>query len=495
MKKISILSAFTVFALAVCGCSKDAAENTAPQGTRVSFIGDYATDPGPESRTAVDLTTGKTSWNAGDACGVWVTGNSNPNAQFTNSAEALNIFTGTLDLNIASGDPVWAYYPHSAAATADDTAGRTLTLTLPLEQVQQGAQAGASSVLTAAGRLYTDADGNPLIGRMQFIHQTAGLCFNVYGSLRIASTNPETLKSVSIETESPLKQNMIISDPAVLSELSGTGANIMTVTVEKAPNAIGYAKEEGTKAYLSIPHEAIAVTKITVTTDQGVYTKVFPTPKTVAAVAGKIYPINLNLNTFTVSKNFRLSVPGDHNKWATDSSYLTGRTVDFNTGMFTFNGQYKFLKNSIWYGQSGAATVSAQYYTFGGNNFNNTGNYYVIADTYGANATLVSSVSLPGAWNGWNLESSPTFVYDADTDLWTLSDVKMTAGDEFKVVFNKTWNAPLNRTIKGGGTILPGTPVHLEFDAANNIKMGQSGTYTLTLDLSTYGGTLLAELQ
>lgn len=501
MKRSFIFPAVALLAMSVCSCSKNAGDDAAtPQGVRVSFRGDYTQPTGAAktSRASVDPATGKTSWTAGDRCGVWVPGNSENNAPFTNTQDQPDLFSGILDQGIASSEAVWAYYPHSADA-AFVSGTRSMTIPLPATQVQQGELMGGHSIMTASGTLTQDAEGNPKITSMYFIHRTAGICFNVYGSLRSASPNHEVLQSVSITTRGAIPSKITVTDPAAPeATVTYSGSTTMTVTVENAANTIGYARTEGSKAFLSVlcgnPYQ---ITSITVRTDQAVYTKDFTAlpegHREIDPIAGNIYPINLNLNTFTAVKNFSLGVPGLHNAWNTNEG-ITGRTAGFFTGYVSFNGNYKYHKDGIWYGQGSEPQIL--YYTLaanGGGDFTITGDYYVVADMVGVNASLIHSVTLPGSLNNWTPAEAPAFAYDADRDLWSISGVTFQTGDEFKIAFNKNWVANMNRTIVGGGTILPGTPVHLGFDAANNIVVGQGGTYDVTLDLSTYGGTLVLE--
>lgn len=499
MKRSFIFPAVALLAMSVCSCSKNGDDAAAPQGVRVSFWGDCTqpTDAAKTSRASVDPATGKTSWTAGDRCGVWVAGNSENNVPFTNTQDQPDLFSGTLDAGIASSEPVWAYYPYSTdAACVSGT--RSMTIPLPATQVQQGDLMGGHSIMTASGTLTQDAEGNPKITSMHFIHRTAGICFNVYGSLRSASPNHEVLQSVSITTRGAIASKITVTDPAdPAATITFSGSTTMTVTVENAANTIGYAKTEGSKAFLSVlcgnPYQ---ITSITVRTDQAVYTKSFTALpegyRQIDPVAGNIYPINLNLNTFTAVENHSLGVPGMHNGWNAAEG-ITGRTAGFFSGMVPFAGSYKYNLNGTWYGFGGEMVTL--YYTLStpGSDFSITGSYYAVVDLVGNNASLIDSITLPGSANGWDPAEAPAFTYDADRDLWTISGVSFTTGEEFKVVFNKTWLANMNRTIVGGGTILPGTPVHLGFDAANNIVVGQGGTYDVTLDLSTYGGTLLLE--
>lgn len=499
MKQSLLFPVIATLVVTVCGCSQDAAEDMAtPQGVRVSFRADY-NRPTPEksTRVSVDPATGKTDWVAGDRCGIWVTGNSVENVPFDNTADRTDLFSGTLDQGIATTDPVWGYYPYSAgAAFASDV--RTMTLPIASEQVQQGDLLGGHSILTASGTLSAASDGTPKITGMHFIHRTAGLCFNVHGSLRTASPNPEKLLSLTIATLDAVPSAITLTDPAdPAATIAYSDLTAMTVTVENAPNPIGYAKADGTKAMLSVLCDRpYRIASITITTDQAVYTKDFTSLsggcKQIAPEVGNVYPINLNLATFTAVKSYTLGVPGAHNSWNAAAG-IAGRTAGFFSGMYSFAGEYKYVKDGAWYGNGGEpATLYYQLSTTGGN-FTITGDWYVVADMVGLNASLINSVTLPGSMNSWDFTTAPAFVYDAGRDLWTATGVTVAAGDTFKVVFNKSWVSNMNRTIVGGGTIAPNTPVHLGFDAANDIVVGEGGTYDLTLDLSTYGGTLVME--
>lgn len=501
MKRSILFPAIATLAMTVCGCSHDAADDiTTPQGVRVSFRADYdRPSPDKSTRVSVDPATGKTDWVAGDRCGVWVTGNSVQNVPFDNTPDRTDRFSGTLDAGIASSDPVWGYYPYTATAVFGNAA-RTMTIPIAATQQQAGDLPGSHSILTASGTLSADAEGNPKITGMHFIHRTAGLCFNVHGSLRTASPNPERLQSVSITTLDGVPSAITLADPAdPAATIAYSDLTAMSVTVANAPQTIGYAKAEGTKALLSVLCDRpYRIASITVTTDQAVYAKDFTSLpggcKTIDPAAGNIYPINLNLATFTAVKNYTLGVPGAHNAWNAAAG-ITGRTAGFFSGMIPFAGEYKYVKDGAWYGNGGEpATLYYRLSTTGGN-FTITGDWYVVADMVGLNASLINSVTLPGSMNGWDFAAAPAFVYDSGRDLWTATGVTVAAGDTFKVVFNKSWVSNMNRTIVGGGTIAPNTPVHLGFDASdkNNIVVGEGGTYDVTLDLSTFGGTLVME--
>lgn len=501
MKTRSLFPTIVLLASALCSCSQETTEDAAlPQGVRVSFRGDYtpAVDANPTSRVAVDPATGKTAWTAGDRCGVWVAENSVDNVPFTNTTDETDLFSGTLDANIASAEPVWAYYPFTAA-TSVGSAPRSMTVPVPTSQIQQGGQLGANSLLTASGALSADAAGQPKITAMHFIHRTAGLSFNIYGSLRIASPNPETLQAVTIHTLDAVPSAITVTDPSdPAATVAYSQEKAMTVTVENAPAAIGYVKADGTKAFLSVLCDApYRIASITVMTDQALYTKDFTALpggcKTIDPSAGQIYPINLDLATFTAVQNYTLGVPGEHNSWNAAEG-ITGRTSGFFSGMVSFAGKYKYNKDGTWYGPGGGEPFTL-YYTLAspGGDFTITGDFYVIADIVGLNASLVQSVTLPGSMNSWSLETAPAFVYDAGRDLWTASGVTLSAGDEFKIVFNNSWLTNMNRSIAGGGTVQPNTPVHVVYEPTFNMVAGQSGTFDLTLDLSTYGGTLLLQ--
>lgn len=481
---LTILSAAALFSLTLGGCSKEevtGGEEIRPANFKVEGVYDT---PQNDTKTSIDPQTGKVSWDATDRCGAFIAGNSLSNILLTTSQAEPGIFQGTVDESLAGGEAMWAYYPYDADAVITDS---ELSATIPAAQEMTDAPYGKYALMTStAGVLVKNNDGSFEAGTVSFRHHTAGYLFNVYGSLREASTNPENLLSVSIETSTPLAGSVTIA---------GDGTADFGAAAEKSVTAscmlpLKYTKENGAKVFMTVlPNAAHNITKITVETDQGIYTKTVDITK--QTVAGSVYPINLNLNTFVIVKKNTLGVPGVHNEWNT-SDGITGRTAGFFSGMVNFGGKYKYFSDD-WIGSS--SEPNTLYYILakgGGSEFNITGQYYVIADIVGYNASLVNAVTMPGTWN-WDVTTAPAFTYDADRDLWVLTKFAMSEGQEFKIAFNETWVNMMNRSIKGGGTISPNTPVHIEYDADKNIIVGASGTYDILLDLSTYGGTIVLE--
>ena len=50
----------------------------------------------------------------------------------------------------------------------------------------------------------------------------------------------------------------------------------------------------------------------------------------------------------------------------------------------------------------------------------------------------IDKVGLIGSFNDW--KDDAVFVYDAEKNVWTLSDVTLTTTDEFKIRFNAAWD-------------------------------------------------------
>ena len=482
-KTLRFISAVALFSLTTGGCAKE--ETTTNEVLRTDNFSVRAICTQEDTKTSIDTATGKVDWLGSDQCGAFITGNSLTNVLLATTDEEPGVFTGTVDESLAGGEAMWAYYPYSADATIHADG---LTTTLPASQEYSQACGKYALMTSTEGQLMKNTDGTFEAGSVHFSHKTSGYLFNIYGSLREASVNPESLISVTITATTPLAGTVSVGKDGT-TDLSA--AEEMTVEVRDGLIPVGYARDKGAKMYMSIlPNEAHAISRIVVETDQAVYTKEVTINK--ETLAGNIYPINLNLNTFTsVSKKNALGVPGDHNEWDKTNG-ITGRTAGFFSGKVDFSGKYKYYRNDIWYGISGEPYTL--YYTLStpGGDFTITGSYYVIADIAGSNASLVNAVTMPGTWN-WDVATAPEFVYDEERDLWTISEFAMTEGQEFKIAFNKTWVNMMNRSIKGGGTIVPGTPVRLEYDGDKNITVGATGTYDITLDLSTYGGTLVLE--
>lgn len=88
-----------------------------------------------------------------------------------------------------------------------------------------------------------------------------------------------------------------------------------------------------------------------------------------------------------------------------------------------------------------------------------------------------------GSFNDW--KDDAVFVYDAEKNVWTLSDVTLTTTDEFKIRFNAAWD--MNRGCEVALT--PGTKIPVNQDG-NNMKVAEDGNYTITVDMSTNPNTI-----
>jgi hypothetical protein len=131
--------------------------------------------------------------------------------------------------------------------------------------------------------------------------------------------------------------------------------------------------------------------------------------------------------------------------------------------------------NGINYGWGSSGTTMSK---TGGNLWTDGPGYKrVVADT---NALTISydavQFRIAGDFNGWDLSATP-MTFDPATNLWTATNVSMTAGDKFKFEGNTTWTMEFGVDAKGNLTF-----------KGDNIIAARTGTFTVTLDLSQGAG-------
>lgn len=108
-----------------------------------------------------------------------------------------------------------------------------------------------------------------------------------------------------------------------------------------------------------------------------------------------------------------------------------------------------------------------------------SGYYYIkvnVADQTFA-LTPVTLVGLIGVFNSW--EGDEAFTYNTATDTWTLSNVTLPAGGDFKVRFNGGWDLSLG-----------GDPANLTTENGSNMTVPEAGNYDLVLNIVTKPYTL-----
>ncbi|MDF9831755.1 hypothetical protein M2133_003129 [Parabacteroides sp. PF5-6] len=171
-----------------------------------------------------------------------------------------------------------------------------------------------------------------------------------------------------------------------------------------------------------------------------------------------------------------LYVPGNHQSWtpATAPTLYSAKMDLVYDGFVYLDGEYKFTSAPDWdhtnYGSGGEGKLSTD---GGAGNLNAAaGFYYLKADlgllTYQQTKTewgLIGDAT-PGGW-----DSSTPMIYDKGSNSWTLTTT-LTGGKEFKFRANDSWDLNMG-----------GTPTKLVLDGGN-IKVAETGTYTITLKLS-----------
>ena len=89
-----------------------------------------------------------------------------------------------------------------------------------------------------------------------------------------------------------------------------------------------------------------------------------------------------------------------------------------------------------------------------------------------ATATLIERVAVIGSFCGWGDPDDVAMTYDADLDLWTVTNLEFPPGTEYKFRMNRNWDLNLG-----------GDPDNLTHDGAN--INADAGTYNITLSLAT----------
>lgn len=211
-------------------------------------------------------------------------------------------------------------------------------------------------------------------------------------------------------------------------------------------------------------------------------------------IAYAIYdgPVLYTFNMETMAFNYMVAIPcfwtpGDANNWgfSQGASMYTNDYINY-FGFVNVGSEFKFSPTAAWSGDFGAdaaftfSLTNDGYYQGGGvaNGGNNikapAAGLYKITLNYATretNMTQIITWGLIGGFNGWS--ESVAMTQGSTPCIWT-GTVKMSKGDEWKFRANNGWDINL------GGNLAGLT------EGGDNIKCAEDGTYTVTLNLSSY---------
>lgn len=146
-------------------------------------------------------------------------------------------------------------------------------------------------------------------------------------------------------------------------------------------------------------------------------------------------------------------VPGNANGWnhgTCQRLLVNPNNESIYQGFLYINGEFKFTPEANWDAEWGAGENPGTLVTSGGGNLplpsEGDGLYYVVVDTKNLNytTTYIESVCVVGQFNGWDLATAPEMTHSEDYQTWTYDGDL--AADQFKFVFNRSWDINL-----GGG--------------------------------------------
>lgn len=192
--------------------------------------------------------------------------------------------------------------------------------------------------------------------------------------------------------------------------------------------------------------------------------------------------LDVNSNPYTISfinTSFpeKLHVPGNHQGWnPATAPVLNGDSEGFYEGFVMLTDIFKFTSHPDWdhtnYGGSLDALDTDP--SAGNLEVPQEGYYYLQVDltTMSATATLIERVAVIGSFCGWGDPDDVAMTYDADLDLWTVTNLEFPPGTEYKFRMNRNWDLNLG-----------GDPDNLTHDGAN--INADAGTYNITLSLAT----------
>ncbi len=183
--------------------------------------------------------------------------------------------------------------------------------------------------------------------------------------------------------------------------------------------------------------------------------------------------------TLTPDPVFVLYTPGNSNGWNQEASQQLSSTngKDFQ-GYAYLDGEFKFTALPNWDGPNyGAGANAGELSTDGGaGNLSvaDAGLYWCKVNTAALtySTAYITTYGVIGAFNGWS--SSVALTPNENFLVWT-GTVTMTEGDEFKFRANDDWAISLGNSLD-----------ELIDNSQTNLKAPATGTFEITLDLSSY---------
>jgi hypothetical protein len=189
-----------------------------------------------------------------------------------------------------------------------------------------------------------------------------------------------------------------------------------------------------------------------------------------------IYPKLFVAGDFLVPNWTQLDQPGWTLASVKSDGYYEGYVNFPNTG-----NNFKLCTQPSWngtnYGWGGSGTTISGSSSAGNCYFGGPGYCKVAADV---NALTISytltSWALAGDFNSWSVSANP-MTFDTNTNLWTATNISLTAGSTYKFVGDPGWVSSFGLDSKG----------NLAFGGGNIIAL-KTGVFTVTLDLSQGAG-------
>jgi hypothetical protein len=142
------------------------------------------------------------------------------------------------------------------------------------------------------------------------------------------------------------------------------------------------------------------------------------------------------------------------------------------------NNLFKLCSQTNWNFYYGWGTSATTMSAMGGNLYSSGPVYCrVVADVKGLTISYTNtSWALSGDFNGWSKTANP-MTFNPATNQWTATGISLTAGTNFKFLGDPNWNSSYGLDAKGNLTFNGG-----------NIVVANTGTFTVTLDLSGGAG-------
>lgn len=174
----------------------------------------------------------------------------------------------------------------------------------------------------------------------------------------------------------------------------------------------------------------------------------------------------------------KLYTPGSSNGWNQNDSQIltTGNYVNFQ-GYAHLSGEFKFTSQPNWdginYGAGDEEGVLSTDGSAGNLTVDKDGLYWCEVNlgklTY--STTYISTIGIIGGFNGWS--GSDPLTPSSDFLTWTIKDVKLSAGEEWKFRANDGWDINL------GGNVDDLT------QGGSNLVIEETGTYDIVLNLAS----------